>query len=553
LQLRYNHDNDINSGSAGYLTLWASEPGISYPYTGIGANINIGGQYYGRQGTGQTYGVYIRWDTASGQTQFWNTTGTPGTIGGQGTMRAYIASDGEIYATSSSYKVWHTGNDGSGSGLDADTVDGINPSTSLSASTIAVRDSSSALYSYYGKTNTSTDWNSAFTTTPVNCYQFHGDISAGGPTGTWWFYESMRHSNSGNYWGTQIAWGWEDNANQLYQRNVTGNSWSGWVKYWNSGNDGSGSGLDADLLDGNDSSAFARTNATNEVTNIWYFRSNRNTSSDSPPLQAYSGDGGGAIMSFHRGGYYAVNMGLDSDNVFRIGGWSAAQNRLQLDMSSNLYLLGSVRAPIFYDQDDTGYYLDPNSTGNSALRIRGGTLHGPNPSWGAYLYVGTNGRPSSDASVCVTNGNLHIDCQNGYAMYLNYYSTNNIYSWGNFGVGSDSASYRLHVHGTIYSTSNIIAASDAKLKENVSVIENAIDKVKQIRGVTYTRNDLEDKTKRHAGVIAQEVELVLPEVVDQDNEGIKNVAYGNMIGLLIEAIKEQQKQIDELKAALSNK
>ena len=65
-------------------------------------------------------------------------------------------------------------------------------------------------------------------------------------------------------------------------------------------------------------------------------------------------------MSFHRGGYYAINMGLDSDNVFRIGGWSAGTNRLQLDMSSNLYLLGSVRAPIFYDQDDTFYYVNPN-------------------------------------------------------------------------------------------------------------------------------------------------------------------------------------------------
>ena len=68
----------------------------------------------------------------------------------------------------------------------------------------------------------------------------------------------------------------------------------------------------------------------------------------------------GSIMAFHRSGQYAVNMGLDNDNVFRIGGWSAGANRLQLDMSSNLYLLGSVRAPIFYDQDDTNFYVNPN-------------------------------------------------------------------------------------------------------------------------------------------------------------------------------------------------
>ena len=84
----------------------------------------------------------------------------------------------------------------------------------------------------------------------------------------------------------------------------------------------------------------------------------------------------------------------------------------------------SARAPIFYDSDDTGYYLDPNSTSNSALRIRGGALHGPNPSWGAYLYVGTNGNPDvNTASVVATNGNLHLDAANGYVMYLNNYAS----------------------------------------------------------------------------------------------------------------------------------
>ena len=86
---------------------------------------------------------------------------------------------------------------------------------------------------------------------------------------------------------------------------------------------------------------------------------------------------------------------------------------------------GAVYGTIFYDYNDTGYYLDPNSTSNSALRIRGGALHGPNPTWGAYLYVGTDGTPgTSYASVCTTNGNLHLDAVDGYAIYLNNYSTN---------------------------------------------------------------------------------------------------------------------------------
>ena len=96
----------------------------------------------------------------------------------------------------------------------------------------------------------------------------------------------------------------------------------------------------------------------------------------------------------------------------------------------------------------------------------------------------------------------------------------------------------------------VTASSDIKLKENIEVINNALEKVGQIRGVTFTRNDLDDKEQRHAGVIAQEIEKVLPEVVIENN-GIKSVAYGNLVGLLIEAIKEQQTQINNLNIELN--
>jgi hypothetical protein len=90
------------------------------------------------------------------------------------------------------------------------------------------------------------------------------------------------------------------------------------------------------------------------------------------------------------------------------------------------------------------------------------------------------------------------------------------------------------------------ASSDARYKDDVVVIPNALDKVVQIRGVTYVRNDIPDKS-RHAGVIAQEVEAVLPEVVSTNDEGYKLVAYDNMVGLLIQAIKELKAEVDALK------
>lgn len=112
-------------------------------------------------------------------------------------------------------------------------------------------------------------------------------------------------------------------------------------------------------------------------------------------------------------------FGNESNNDI---GFHNGTNGWRLDHSFNMTSIGSVRSPIFYDSNDTGYYIDPNSTSNSAQRMRGGTLYGPNPTWGAYLYVGTDGRVGSDATVAVTNGNLHLDAKDGYDIYLNNYN-----------------------------------------------------------------------------------------------------------------------------------
>jgi hypothetical protein len=123
---------------------------------------------------------------------------------------------------------------------------------------------------------------------------------------------------------------------------------------------------------------------------------------------------------------------------------------------------------------------------------------------------------------------------------------------GNVGIGTTNPGYLLDVSGTIRATGDVIAYSDARVKDNVVTVENALDKVKSLRGVTYTRKDDDTKAPK-VGVIAQEVLPILPEVVQQDTNGNYSVAYGNMVGVLIEAIKEQQRQIDELKYLLQNK
>lgn len=124
--------------------------------------------------------------------------------------------------------------------------------------------------------------------------------------------------------------------------------------------------------------------------------------------------------------------------------------------------------------------------------------------------------------------------------------TNN-YLNGNLGIGTTTISEKLHVSGNILATGNITAYSDSKLKDNVKTIENALNKVTKLRGVEFNRNDIDGNPKQ-IGVIAQEVENIIPEVVTyHEKTDIKSVAYGNMVGLLIEAIKEQQTQIESLK------
>jgi len=328
-------------------------------------------------------------------------------------------------------------------------------------------------------------------------------------------------------------------------------------------------------------------------------------------------------------------------------------------ISSRAVFSSDIRSPIFYDWNSTGYYLDPHSTSNSALRIRGGTLHGPNPTWGAYLAVGTNGHWSSSyASVATTNGNLHLDSSGGRDLYLQWYIGRNVYvnatmytngleyfrqntamyidirgsgntsrmgelvindgvrlrspngNYGSFCVDGaarggyegfsigdrvvmmhnnsgvagmyndvnnewmmrfDLNSYCILYHNGSEKlrtrTDGIQAqaffySSDERLKENIVTIENAVDKVKKLRGVEY---NWKEDGQRDIGLIAQEVQEVIPEVVRvQDTsdeaegtlvdenpkdkiEDVLSVEYGHMVGLLVEAVKEQQEQIEDQK------
>jgi hypothetical protein len=106
---------------------------------------------------------------------------------------------------------------------------------------------------------------------------------------------------------------------------------------------------------------------------------------------------------------------------------------------------------------------------------------------------------------------------------------------------------------TIYVNGDIVAfaASDRALKDNIKPIENPLNKISKIGGYTFDWNDKQQTfTGNDVGVIAQEIEEVLPQLVETRENGYKAVKYDKLVALLIEGIKEQQTQIDDLKSEI---
>jgi hypothetical protein len=102
--------------------------------------------------------------------------------------------------------------------------------------------------------------------------------------------------------------------------------------------------------------------------------------------------------------------------------------------------------------------------------------------------------------------------------------------------------------GDLIAPGSVTAYSDKKLKSNIRTIDDALDIIKNIRGVRFDRDG-----RPGIGVVAQEIKPFIPEVVIKDNDALYySVAYGNIVGVLIQAIKEQQEQIDELKKEINH-
>ena len=215
------------------------------------------------------------------------------------------------------------------------------------------------------------------------------------------------------------------------------------------------------------------------------------------------------------------------------------------------------RAPIFYDSGNTAYYVNPDGTSN-IYQLTGAITYG---SYGSFTASGSLNSyagisfPAVSAALMMNQGSSGFYFNNNtWGMYCN--NAGSVYAALYYDISNtayyvDPASTTnlnvLTTAGAITATGNVTAYSDIRVKANVETIPSALHKLDQIRGVTYTRTDLEDKERRYAGVIAQEIEQVLPEAIFE-NEEYKSVDYNATIGLLIQAVKELTDKVKALEA-----
>jgi len=366
-----------------------------------------------------------------------------------------------------------TADEGSGNGIDADTVDGIHGSSLLRSD---ANDTATGELTFSGSfTAQSKFLNGAtnFDNLKVSGFYSLYNVNASGHTNAPFQYGAMIQAGntavSGGM-GMQIAHERTGAGTYIRGMNDTNDTWYPWQEIWTSGTDGPGSGLDADTVDGIHGSSLLRSDANDTMsgtltmtgalvgrvcTNATFTSAN-----DAGSMSIRGNTTKPAVVSFHRAYAYAVQFGLDTDNHLKMGGWSA----------------GSIK-----------------------------------------------------------------------------------HTWKN--------------NGEYNAVGNVVAySSDARLKTNIKNIPNSLEKVMSLNGVTFDWKE-EVKTlgfepsRMHgeAGVLAQEVESVLPQAtapapfdrenidgedVSKSGENYLTVQYEKIVPLLIEAIKEQQEQIEELKARL---
>jgi len=376
------------------------------------------------------------------------------------------------------------------------------------------------------------------------------------------------------------------------------------------------------FYDSNDTNYYVNPNATSNVVNIALkgdirFPTSSGGNTGGSPAYAIFQEAGAWTYPFpdlriamHTGIKFGANASYNgmrfyddytmATQVMSVNNSSDGLGAQNVFVNNSLQAGSSLRAPIFYDSNDTAYYLNPASTSNlngltvantitgtisqsNKLAITGYQTNGQSfyqtsgsfagySGWANY-YIGNHGDGSNYYNTTIIfpfwgppkysrleNNNLrgpynflNNEVDQTIGVYLQ--STTSLrapifYDYNNtaFYIDPSTTGTSVNVAGDVVA----YASSDIRFKNNVTPITNALDKLSKIGGYTFEWNEISHKEtgKKDIGVVAQEVEEILPEIVQTRSNGYKAVDYQKLTALLIESVKEQQFIIDDLKSRI---
>jgi hypothetical protein len=369
------------------------------------------------------------------------------------------------------------------------------------------------------------------------------------------------------------------------------------------GDEGSGNGLDVDLLDGEQGSYYLNyNNFTNTPSNLSDFSNDENyikltDLSASGDLNYNSSTGVFSVTTYKSSDFDTDFSGKSTSDLSEGTNlyYTDTRARNALSVSGDLSYSSTTGVVSFTERTDaevrglfsaSGDLSYNSSTGEFSVTVPAGYDSSDfntdfNSKTTDDLSEGSNNLYYTDARVDsrIGNGTLTINAGNsltgGGAFSANQSSNStvtidhadtssqgSVNNSGNTfiqditvdgfghitGINSESVSGFVQentaVTFTTVTADDFNSTSDARKKTNVETLTDPLTKVSNLRGVSF---DWIENDESSIGLIAQELEEVIPEVVSTGDDGLKSVSYGNLVGLLIEAIKDQQNQIDELK------
>ena len=393
-----------------------------------------------------------------------------------------------------------SGNVGIGSQIPAYNLD-VNGSLNSTSLYIVKRLIQTHLFNNTGRPHTTyTDFN---TPTDFGCHFIQGPTNGPGFNTQYYSMSLGLGSEYGDY-KCQLTFPRNVSTPYLCVRYMEGGNWNAWQR------------ISAGLADNASSSTFSIRSPNESTNSILYLGTPYNSSAPSKCAIIAQ-----AVSSYSRSKlHFCLNGTADNSSIYQAG---LADGSFSFDYDGNMGLMNQSVPNI--GGGDYALHL-----GNSAITTTSGNLiiHKRNNSGGTRLF-----RFGYDGYFWTTIGD--------------YGNNNTLSSWiyqFSFPYNCPTNSCYLTGSGGMVIAGTLTQNSDQRIKTNIKTIENSLWKIQQLRGIEYTH--ITEGT-RHIGLIAQEVENIIPEVViEGERNDIKGVSYGNLVALLIEGMKEMKNEINNL-------